>query len=432
MSLLHRLLFVAALLAIPTASAQAQSPERLAEAQALFAEAQVLCERDGGALWGRSLCGPILLVDWRDRSAIGSQADEGSVLTAAGEVFAGTLPQTVIIANTSTDWSGVRWTQLVWPLPETEANRRVLIGHELFHRIQRDLGLTRSDNGNAHLDTLEGRYLLQLEWRALAAAMSAPDRAAQAAAVRDALLFRRERYRLFPAAEVEEGSLEIQEGVPEYTGVRVGLDRPEARRAFAIHDLQAFVQAPTFVRSFAYATGPAYGLLLDEVDPQWCTKVEASPGLHQMLIAALGHPAPDFAALASRTAAYDDGTLRAFEERRDRERQARLADYRARLVDGPRLIFALANANRQFNPQTLQPLGEDGTVYPTLRLVDDWGVLEVEKDAILAHDLKSAAVSAVGIDAAGAHGAGWTLTLNPGWSIQPGQRDGDFVVTRAD
>ena len=47
-------------------------------------------------------------------------------------------------------------------------NRHVTLAHELFHRIQSGLGLTRPEAGNRHLDTLEGRYLLQLEWRALA------------------------------------------------------------------------------------------------------------------------------------------------------------------------------------------------------------------------------------------------------------------------
>ena len=43
----------------------------------------------------------------------------------------------------------------------------------MFHRIQPGLGLTRPEVANPQLDTLQGRYLLQLEWRALAKALEA-------------------------------------------------------------------------------------------------------------------------------------------------------------------------------------------------------------------------------------------------------------------
>ena len=43
--------------------------------------------------------------------------------------------------------------------------------HELFHRIQPDLGLMTISGNNAHLDTVEGRVWLRLEWRALARAL---------------------------------------------------------------------------------------------------------------------------------------------------------------------------------------------------------------------------------------------------------------------
>jgi len=81
-----------------------------AKARALFDEAARLCQRDGGALWHHWLCGPILLVDWTDNSAVANQADPGGVLKASGRVFAGQLPPDVVIANTPIEWSGKRWT----------------------------------------------------------------------------------------------------------------------------------------------------------------------------------------------------------------------------------------------------------------------------------------------------------------------------------
>jgi hypothetical protein len=312
-----------------------------------------------------------------------------------------------------------------------ETQHHVTLAHELFHRIQPDLKLTRPDVGNQHLDTFDGRYLLQLEWRALAAALRAPDAAGRRTAISDALLFRHARYRLFTDAAMEEAALEINEGVPEYTGVKLGLTTAKARIDYALRDLSAFVTAPSFVRSFAYATGAPYGLLLDQADPTWKTKLGSGQRLDQLLAAGLRLPEPDPASLAAREAVYDDGTLRVAEQAREAARQVRLAGLKAKLVDGPVLTIPLGRVSYQFNPQALQPLTPFGTVYPTLRLSDEWGVLEAEDAALMDKAMTRAAVSAVGIDADGLKGPGWRLTLKPGWTVMPGPRAGDFTVAKA-
>lgn len=413
----------------PAAAAQAREPDA-AMAARVFAEAEAICARDGGALWGQTLCGPIFLVDYRDRRIIANQPDAEGLLVADGPFFRGTLPANVIIANTPTEWAGVRWTQLIAELPEDEAGVRVLIAHELFHRIQPSLGLLRgAEGGNRHLDTLEGRYLLQLEWRALEQALRANDAAGRKAAVADALAFRRERYRLFGSAAGEEAALEINEGVPEYTGVRLGLATDAERIAYAIRDLSSFVEAPTFVRSFAYATGPAYGLLLNDVEPAWLTRVKAGSRFDELLAEGYGLTPADLGDIAGRATRYDDGALRRAEVERDEARRAQLARFKERLIDGPVLILPLEHANRQFNPQTLIPLEGHGMIYPTLRLTDRWGSLVVESGGALIHDAPSqATVSARGADGRTASGDGWTLTLEPGWSIAPGPRPDDLQV----
>ena len=437
MSRLHAVLACVVLgLWPPTPTFAAVDP---AAAQIVFEEAAQLCGRDGGALWHHSLCGPILLVDWTDNTAVANEADASGVLKPSGRVFVGTLPADVIIANTPIEWSGKRWTEMIWPLPDDPAHRHVMVSHELFHRAQIELGMIQHDGGNLHLDTLEGRILLQLEWHALARALSAPDARARAAAISDALLFRHQRYRLFPEAQAEERALELNEGVAEYTGVRVGLPTAQERTAYAQRDLETFVQAPTFVRSFAYATGPAWGLLLDRADPGWRDKLasrmkSANPqGLDQLLQAALQLPEPSATAVQAREAVYDT-SLRPRELAREQARQAHLAQLKARLVDGPVLRLPLAGhaASYQFNPQTLEALGSSGVVYPTMKLHADWGVLAVEQDALLDKAMTVAAVAATATSPDHLQGPGWRLTLNKGWLVAPGAREGDLVVKRAD
>ena len=48
-------------------AAEAQVQPELAKRY--FEEATKLCERDAGRLWGVSLCGPLVIVDQRDRHA---------------------------------------------------------------------------------------------------------------------------------------------------------------------------------------------------------------------------------------------------------------------------------------------------------------------------------------------------------------------------
>ncbi|MDB5433696.1 MAG: hypothetical protein JWP35_4812 [Caulobacter sp.] len=399
-----------------------------ANADALFEDARVICTRDNGRLWGHTLCGPMMLVEPESRAVIANQADGEGVLKADGGAFTGVLPLVVNLANTPTEWAGVRWTQILWPLMGTHEARQVMIAHELFHRIQPMLGMLHDDGDNGHLDTLEGRYLLQLEWRALAAALTARTEAARRRAVDDALAFRAERYRLFPDAAANERGLELNEGVAEYTGVMLGLRDERARTAYAVRDLTFHIGDPTFVRSFAYATGPAYGLLLDRYAPGWRSKMKSkdAPALDRLLRAAV--PTRAARNVPERSAAYAPAPLRAFETDRDAKRQAMLSALHARFVDGPVLCVPSQKINYQFNPSAAQPLAGIGTVYPRLRVTGAFGILETTNGGLLGKNACSVSVPAAGADMDALKGDGWTLTLNPGWSVKPGARAGDWVL----
>ncbi len=153
-------------------AADRNSPIDLAEAKTRFAEAKKLAQADHGQLWGKSVEGPMMFVDPRTRYVVGNQADAEGLLKPAGDVFIGKLPPKIPIANTACQWAGVHWSMVLWPLPEDETTRTILLMHESWHRIQNDLGLPPLDPPNAHLDTMPGRYWLQLEWRALARALT--------------------------------------------------------------------------------------------------------------------------------------------------------------------------------------------------------------------------------------------------------------------
>ena len=105
---------------------------------------------------------------------------------------------------------------------------------------------------------------------------------------------------------------------------------------------------------------------------------------------------------------------------RKRELMARL---QATFIDGPVLTIPLVNMQFTFDPNHVQPFGERGSVYETLEVRDTWGKIVVMKGgALITSDFQKLIVPA--------DGEGYVLTLNEGWRVVPGGRDGDKKVSR--
>lgn len=425
-----------ALVALAPAAIGAEAPPiDPALASRYLKEAAQLCQADGGRLWGKSLCGPTLLVDPVTRQVVANQADAEGALRAEGDVYVGKLPDSQTIANTAVDWSGVRWTEMLWPLKQDAALRHTVMAHEAFHRIQDSLGLPGGGRDNPHMDTLEGRYTVQLEWRALDAALAAKTDAERRAHAADALAFRAARYQRFPEAEQAETALERNEGLAEYTGVMVGNRTPAAQLAMAHWDLTWHPKNDTsFARSFAYPSGPAYGILLDRYRPGWRKAIVKGGSPAGMLAEALHVDMarkPDVEKLAAR---YDGPALLATEQARAEARARQAAKYKAQLVTGPVLKLPLKHMKVQFNPSNLMPLGDAGTVYPTMQVIDDWGSITVDGGALMAPDWTRLTVAAPAGGATGGtlRGEGWTMKPAPGWHVVPAGRTGDRTIAQDD
>jgi hypothetical protein len=334
------------------ASAQTPPPIDLAKAKDYFAEAKAYSDRDGGRLWGMKLYGAVFFVDPDTRFVVANEPDPEGVLHADGDLYVGKLPQSVIVSNAPTEWEGKRWTMLIWPtIPEDAVVRRIMFEHESFHRIQPALHLEAPDTPSLHLDTPEGRLWMQLEWRALAAAL-VQQGPAQTRAVRDALAFRAHRRALFPGSAKIEDGLEIAEGIPEYTGTVAGDPDVASARWHTIGRLTNPDQSATYVRFFAYISGPPYGLLLDERLPGWRAKLTADSDLGDLLASTLKGRITDDAEV--RADIYGAAAIRIAEADRARKADAGKARYRALLVDGPTLLLPRAGKFAfSFNPSTL-------------------------------------------------------------------------------
>ena len=381
-----------------------------------FKEAAVLCEREGGRLWGVSLCGPMVIADAATQT-----------IAANRPMPAANRPAVLGFANAALDWGGERWSTFVWQrMPQDERQRGVLMLHELFHRIQPQLGFFLPEPNNSHLETVDGRYWLQLEWRALAKALgsSGIDRTS---ALADALAFRAARRALFPTAANNERILEIQEGLAQYTGtVAVATTSAEAV-TMVVEQLTKAATQETFIRTFAYPSGAAYGVLLDGSSPGWRQKLVPTDDFGDLVRAAA--KVGDLASGEAAAARYGGAELRQAEQKREQDRAALVRELKRRFVEGPVLIIPRART-ASFVTTGMVPIPGAGTIYPTYRAVTDWGTLVAER-VLMSADQSTVAVPApASVTGAELAGDGWTLKLAPGWVVRPGARSGDFVVIR--
>ncbi|MGO8997249.1 MAG: hypothetical protein ACLQVI_28375 [Polyangiaceae bacterium] len=401
----------------------------LATALQYFHEFDGLCAADGGKLWGKSFCGPVLFVDPMTRWGVANQRDADGALVPRSGVFVGRLSEDTGIANTSVKWRGTRWTMIMWDALDPDRTERLeLMAHEAFHRLQPDLDLVTTGEMNDHLDTPDGRFWIQLEWNALQAALGQSGDA-RADAVADGLTFRAARRARFPDAKGREVPLEISEGLAEYSGsklagytdaqvVKAALDRREANTGF--------------VRSFAYVSGPLYGFLLDGSGAAWRKAVRKDTDLGA-LVGEAYRISPRPLDAADRIAkSYGGDALRATEGERERKHALQLAAWRTSLVEGPVLIVDLKSVSEgTFDPRRVFPFGDKQTVYTTRKLIAEWGTLTVEDGAILEDAATSRGhVSLTGAAGNHAAGTGWSLRMNEGYTIVPGERAGDFAVAK--
>ena len=391
-------------------------------AEAYFKEAKAFCDRDGGRLWGISLCGPMVIADAATSTIATNQpAPEGA------------RPRGLGFANATTQWGGARWTTLVWQIVSSfnEPSRGVLMMHELFHRVQPSLGLAPEDGQNSHLDTLEGRYWQVLEWRALARALGSSG-TERTSALRDALAFRFARRQVFPAAAENEVRGEIVEGLAHYTGIVTTSSSPQEAASSAILVLADYAKRESLVRDFGYASGTAYGVLLDAWSPGWTTQVKGPEDLGERLRVAAGIAVTS---INSREAAeasalgYDSVSLRIAEEKRDAEQKAKVAELRRRFVDGP--VLVLPNAGGSFSSSGITPIPGAGTVFPDVHVNAEWGVLDAAQ-VLRPDDRRNITVPApASAQGSTLEGDRWTLRLAPGWAVRAGNRQGDFQLVRS-
>ena len=118
-------------------------------AHEFFKEAQALCERDGGRLWGVSVCAPMVIADRRTQTTATSQpAPDGA------------RPRLLGLLNAPIQWGGATWIAYMWDdmVNAPPRRRNEIFLHEMFHGVQKQLGVVAEALDSEHLDATDGRY----------------------------------------------------------------------------------------------------------------------------------------------------------------------------------------------------------------------------------------------------------------------------------
>lgn len=405
-------------LGLPSYEAMPQEPEPPGEVVEAFD--RIAVEADGDAmsraferLWGHKADVPVA-IHTADAGSWWREPDTGRIVPFA-------LRDDQPAANTCLDAQTAPRVLLVAPLPHDPTALAALLWHERWHCVQHALGLAGREGDTSHLDSEQGRLWLRLELRALAAALASHDDATAMQAAADALSFRLRRARGdgFGSGPLgEEAKVERNEGLAEYSGRAVAATAGDPVPAL-VASLRAAESSPSFVRSAAYATGPAYGLLLDRWAGEWRRRVLPDMDLPALLARAIAVDVTSTDTAARAGIAYGMDAVRTEEAARAQARKLRATQYRDRLLGSGALHLPLRNPSVSFDPRTLFPLDDDGIVYTPITVRDAWGELQARDGALMATDWSRVSVDALRVEgcARSWRGNGWTLTLSAGWRL---------------
>ncbi len=238
--------------------------------------------------------------------------------------------------------------------------------------------------------------------------------------LRNALIFRNKRHSNIENKNAEN-SLEINEGLAEYTAIMLSGRNDLQMISHFTNSVNQFYQNPTFVRSFAYQTIPIYGYLLSKEKNNWQREITKGTNLTDFFEKSFAISTitdGTFEQIAQEND-YDYEKIKEKEKIRENERLAKIAEYKQKFLSDQTLKIYFENMNISFDPRNITPLENIGTVYPNLRVTDNFGILTVENDALLSSDWSNVIVTApTEITENMVKGTGWTLELNKGWKVE--------------
>ena len=384
-------------------------------------------------LWDRDLYGAILLIDTETSEIFANETDTANILQPFGNIYKGILPDNVNIANTAMDWGGKRWAMIMLPLPQDKFERIDLLAHELFHSVQPELELDVNYSENIHLDQKDARIYLRLELEAITMALKSSSEKEMYNHLTNALTFRKYRNYIFPETDIDENYLELLEGTATYTGLIISGRNNKQATNHLVNSINDFYSNPTYIRSFAYYTTPAYGYLLQNKNGGWNKEITSETNLTEYFINAFNINIPiDIKKTVDEIFdIYNGKTILQEETDREEKIQKIVADYIQKFIDLPHFELEFGQMSISFDPRNIMPLEDKGTVYQTITVIDNWGTLNVENGALMSPNWdKITITNPLKTEGNIITGEGWTLELTNDYTIEKEETTENFKLKK--
>lgn len=380
-----------------------------------FENLKKVSDADKGKLWGKTLYGPTMFVDVQTRNLVANQQNKENSFEQKGDLFFGQLPEDIIIANTSISYCGEDWTCVIWDGSRDLLTSTQLLIHESLHRIQDEIGLPSCGSSNQHLDETEGELLLKLELGILKDLLQ-NDSKDLTEGLCDAMTVRKYRQTMFPNGN--ENQFECHEGMAEYTAFKLlplDNDNEAIRKGLVAAAITKGMDGSGFGNSFAYLTGPAYGLLIDEMIPDWRNGIRSGKTIPDVISTEIAIPdTVENAEIERISARYNLTEYLNKERSRLEARDKEDAELRDRFSESKWLVIPNDNINFGFNPsERLVAYDTIGVICNTMQLRGSFGTLEVGNGIMRTHNWSSFIIpySEDHCDA--------KISLNPDYAIEP-------------
>lgn len=365
--------------------AQAQTPDSALckKALGLFAEAQRVCDADGGELWGENIWGSVLLVRDSDKLTFTNESALLPVSQKIDSLYCGILDSDIVVAGSAIRFKGSEVA--VVPMFDLSDSAMVeVFVHELFHRFQnRHYNMSEVVYDNAHVDTKMGRTLVLCELLELSKALSS-NVLERKPYLERALAFRKWRWVLFPDKITDECRFEFQEGLAMYTQYRICFQDSLKVAQQLCQEVEGLLSSPNLSRQYGYHMGAMYACLND-IAPSW--RHDASPSMNLSEMAGKLYGIDPSKLEDTMALKQSDSYLRVIQDidTLEIERQ-KVIDKVTELLRTKSVIYLRTNDYQMgFNPACVMGLDELGNYFTIIELKGDFGTIYSEYGCLISN-----------------------------------------------
>jgi hypothetical protein len=386
-----------------------------------FSEIETACNRDNGKLWGKNLYGPVMFIDRPTRKIIANMPDNEGILKLKDGIYTGSYPREMIIDNTSKIFGGTLYScsALMQVEDTTRTIGMALQGLYLCHLV--NIGKEIPRYNTRQIDDKNARLWLKLEWHALKKALTSTGDF-QKQSLRDALIFRGARRELFPKEVKDENAFESVMGLSFLSYAILSTQSPEQAGQRLLKSLDDFYGFQSYARTYGYIHGALYGFLAYEKEFDFKAALPDTVDLARVVKELYDIQLPEICrdVAGSLALGYDLENIYKEEDTRLSEIKDRLHRRISVFTEKPVVYVELESPYFDFEPEEVRSLDTLGTIYNSIRVLDNWGKLTVEKGGCLvSSNLKTIRVTAKNLTESKNHisGDGWHLILNSDWQM---------------